>query len=50
MPDCKRCLYRKYLARLCDVHVDADDCDKHGTKLCEEMNTIKVDDIIVGEE
>jgi hypothetical protein len=49
-PNCKDCLYRKYLARVCDVHVDADDCDKYGTELCLEMNAIKVDDIHVDKE
>lgn len=37
-PNCKTCRYRIWLARLCDVHVYADDCDKYGTEFCEKMN------------
>lgn len=37
-PNCKKCRYRIWLARLCDVHVDADDCDKYGQDLCKKMN------------
>lgn len=38
-PNCQECLYRKYLARLCDVHVWLEDCDKYGTDFCtKKMN------------
>ena len=37
-PDCKHCRYRIWLVRLCDIHVEADDCDKYGTELCQKMN------------
>lgn len=37
-PNCKACRYRFWLARLCDIHVEADDCDQHGTDLCKKMN------------
>lgn len=37
-PNCRKCRYRIWLARLCDVHVVADDCDKYGTELCKKMN------------
>ena len=37
-PNCRKCRYRFWLARLCDIHVWWTDCDKYGTKLCENMN------------
>lgn len=38
MPNCNDCRYRFWLAKLCDVHVCADDCDKRGSDLCTKMN------------
>lgn len=36
-PNCKDCRYRYWLAKM-DFHVWWTDCDKYGTKLCENMN------------
>lgn len=38
MDDCQNCRYRLHLARMCDIHVWKEDCDKYGTELCEKMN------------
>ena len=37
-PNCGKCRYRLWLARLCDIHVWGEDCDKYGTDLCKKMN------------
>lgn len=37
-PNCVKCRYRLWLARLCDSHVWWTDCDKYGTDLCKNMN------------
>ena len=38
-PNCQKCRYRIHLARLCDVHVREEDCDKYGTDFCiKKMN------------
>ena len=36
--NCGKCRYRLWLARLCDIHVWAEDCDKYGQDLCKKMN------------
>lgn len=36
--NCQSCRYRIWLARLCDCHVWAGDCDNEGTDLCKRMN------------
>ena len=36
-PNCQKCRYRIWLAKM-DCHVSRTDCDKYGTKLCENMN------------
>lgn len=37
-PNCLKCRYRIWLARLCEIHVWWTDCDKYGTDLCKKMN------------
>lgn len=37
-PNCKKCRYRIHLARMVDMHVWEEDCDKYGTDLCKKMN------------
>ena len=38
MADCKNCGYRILLAKIADIHVWKEDCDKYGTEICEAMN------------
>lgn len=37
--NCKNCPYRVSLARIFDVHVWGEDCDKYKTEYCIDMNT-----------
>ncbi len=37
-PNCKKCRYRIAIARMVDMHVWEEDCDKYGTDFCEKMN------------
>ena len=36
--NCSKCRYRIYLAKIADIHVWKEDCDKYGTDLCKTMN------------
>lgn len=38
MPDCRNCGYRILLAKIADIHVWGEDCDKYGTDRCKKMN------------
>lgn len=37
-PNCIKCRYRIWLARLSDHHVWGEDCDQYGKDLCKKMN------------
>lgn len=37
-PNCEKCRYRIHLAKIADIHVWKEDCDKYGTDICEKMN------------
>ena len=37
--NCKTCPYRISLARMFDVHVWKEDCDRYETEYCIDMNT-----------
>ena len=38
MADCRNCGYRILLAKIADIHVWGEDCDKYGTDHCRKMN------------
>lgn len=38
MVDCQKCGYRIMLAKIADIHVWKEDCDKYGTDLCWQIN------------
>ena len=40
MYNCKDCGYRRMMATLFDTHVWGIDCDKCGTRFCEESNEL----------
>ena len=38
--NCKDCPYRKQLARIFDVHIWKEDCDRFGTEYCENQKGV----------